>query len=102
MSSPSASNSSSVNSSSLTVAGPNHCAGFAASITAELNMINATTAKKRIPFFLVFTVEILNFHVISDCYKHHKSFKSPVILSIFSSGAGPMDIQVIVPGAICV
>ena len=65
-------------------------------------MIPATTAKKIIPFFLVFTVEILNFHVISDCYQRHKSFKSPVILSIFSSGAGPMDIQVIVPGAICV
>ena len=59
-------------------------------------------AKKRIPFFLVFTGKILNFHVISDCYQCHKSFKSPVILSIFSSGAGPIDIQVIVPGAICV
>ena len=47
-------------------------------------------------------LKILNFHIISDCYQRHRSFKSPVILSIFSSGAGPMDIQVIVPGAICV
>ena len=65
-------------------------------------MIPATSAKKIIPFFLVFTRKILNFHVISDCYQRHRSFKSPVILSIFSSGAGPMDIQVTVPGAICV
>ena len=39
-------------------------------ITAELNMINATIAKNRIPFFLVFTVKILNCHVISDWYQH--------------------------------
>ena len=52
-----------------------HCAGFTASVTAEVNIIPATTAKKRIPFFLVFTVKILNCHVISDCHRYENIIK---------------------------
>ena len=36
----------------------NHEAGFTAIVIPELNIIPATTAKKIIPFFLVFTVKI--------------------------------------------
>ena len=52
-----------------------HCAGFTASVTAEVNIIPATTAKNRIPFFLVFTVKILNCHVISDCHRYENIIK---------------------------
>ena len=58
-----------------TVEGPNHCAGFIAIVTPELNIIPATTAKKIIPFFLVFTVKILNCHVISDCHRYENIIK---------------------------
>ena len=47
----------------------------------------------------------LQYYVIFYCNKHenaHSNFKFPVILSIFSSGAGPSEIQVVVPGEICV
>nr|AIF14630.1 hypothetical protein [uncultured marine thaumarchaeote KM3_67_E09] len=69
-----ASNSSAVIS-SKSLESPNHCPGFIAIVTPELNIIPATTAKKIIPFFLVFTVKILNYHVISDCHQYENIIK---------------------------
>ena len=83
---------------------PKNAEGIAI-VTPEANIITATSVKKSIPFVLVFTVKIYTamlYLIPINVKKYHSSFKSPVILSIFSSGAGPRDIQVVVPGEICV
>ena len=74
-------------------------------VTPEVNINPATIEKNSIPFVFVFTAKIyiaMLYLIPINMKKYHSSFKSPVILSIFSSGAGPRDIQVVVPGEICV
>jgi len=80
---------------------------LAASFGSIKYIINLTETieKNSIPFVFVFTAKIyiaMLYLIPINMKKHHSSFKSPVILSIFSSGAGPRDIQVVVPGEICV
>ena len=43
-------------------------------LNAAINNVK-TTAKNIIPFFLVFTVKILNCHVISDCHQYENIIK---------------------------
>lgn len=51
-----------------------------------------------IPLVCFFTLKKQNFLVISLPIDFYSNFKSPVILSIRFSGAGPKEIQVVVPG----
>ena len=65
-------------------------------ITVEVSKIKPKNAATIIPFF--FTGWNLQSLVISYS-KIQSNFKPPVTLSIKSSGAGPIEMQVVVPGA---
>ena len=49
------------------------------------------------PFLFIFQKRIMPGYIL--CSTNYNNFRSPVILSIKFSGAGPIEMHVVVPGA---
>ncbi|KEQ56622.1 hypothetical protein AAA799E16_01164 [Marine Group I thaumarchaeote SCGC AAA799-E16] len=68
--------------------------------TPEVTIIPPKNAKAKIPLVCFFTNKKANFPCYILFQNIYSNFKSPVTLSIRFSGAGPIEIHVVVPGAI--